>query len=79
MKIFIHHLGSSVTPDSLSAIFSTYGKVSGVKILDQPQGRTALVSMPEAPHAIKAISRLHGSYVNGMAMSVRPFSPLHSI
>lgn len=78
MKIYINHVGRRVTPDSLSAIFSTYGNVSSVSIIDEKDGRAAIIMMPEAAAAHRAITLLNGSYIDGMAISVRPYTALSS-
>lgn len=79
MHITINNLSSNVTADSLAAIFSTYGEVSSATIHDNElsagNGTTALVAMPDATAALRAIEQLNGCCVDGLVLLVKPVEP----
>ena len=74
MIIYVSNLGEKVTPDSLEALFATYGKVtSPILIRDEAAvgpARFALVEMMSSTEAVNAISKLHGSIINGCSLNV---------
>jgi RNA recognition motif-containing protein len=69
MIIYVSNLGEKVTPDSLEVLFATYGKVSSpILIRDEAAvgpRRFALVEMMSSTEAVHAISKLHGSIIDG--------------
>jgi hypothetical protein len=70
MKIAIQNVGRKVTADSLDAVFSTYGEVHAVALIDDANDgrRRAVVIMPDVDAASKAILRLNGHIVDGAAL-----------
>jgi hypothetical protein len=74
MNITIKNVSRKVTADSLAAIFSTYGQVtSTVFVSDEsvaPQNKSALITMPVASEATRAIEQLNGCFVDGQELLI---------
>jgi RNA recognition motif-containing protein len=73
MLLHISNIGNHVTTESLRAVFATYGKVDKIDFVKNSSGNsfhTAHIEMSDEKDAIKAISRLHGSIINGCGLSV---------
>lgn len=79
MNLLVSNLGDQITDESLMAVFSTYGSVSSsVVVREDITGRSqgfAYIEMPDANEAGAAIVRLHGSVLNGRAVSVEQANP----
>lgn len=74
MHIKIKNLSRKVTADSLAAIFSTYGKVTSTVFVSgeslSPGSKAALVTMPVASEATRAIEQLNGCFVDGQELLI---------
>jgi RNA recognition motif-containing protein len=72
-KLFVGNLPVSATDSSISALFSSHGKVESVElIIDRETGRPrgfGFVDMP-APDAIRAIQNLNGQDFEGRLLKV---------
>ena len=79
-KIYVGNLPFSATSESLSEIFSSFGKVDTSKIvMDRDSGRSkgfGFVEMPHADEAETAIGKLHGSDFGGRALTVNEARPM---
>ena len=70
MQITIQNIGRNVTVNSLDAVFSRYGEVHNVALIPYANDgrRRAVVTMPDADAASKAILRLNGHIVDGYTL-----------
>jgi RNA recognition motif-containing protein len=82
MKIYVGNMNFRTTEDSLQNLFSNYGEVSEVAIInDRETGRPrgfAFVTMAEDEAGKKAIEDLNGNEFEGRTLNVneaRPKSP----
>lgn len=79
MNIYVGNLPYSVNDDSLSALFSEYGKVSSVKvIMDQVTGRSkgfGFVDMEDETAGQAAIDALNGKEFEGRTIVVNKAKP----
>jgi RNA recognition motif-containing protein len=74
MKIIIKNIGWKVTADSLTAVFSRYGKVASSVIFtnDGPTSNrnTGYIYMPDNAEALHAVKQLNGCVVDGQELLV---------
>ncbi len=74
MDIYVSNLGEKITEESLGALFSTYGQVDFSKVffngLKEISFRYAFIKMPNRKEAQLAVTRLHGSIINGKVLKV---------
>jgi RNA recognition motif-containing protein len=79
MNLYVSNLGEKITDDSLRAIFATHGEVGSATIVkDNFSGYSrgfAFVEMPNDTEAALAITRLHGSVLDGRSVSVEEARP----
>lgn len=79
-KIYVGNLPFSITNESLSDMFSQYGKVDSSKIItDRETGRSkgfGFVEMSDSDAADAAISALHGKDHGGRNLTVNEARPM---
>jgi RNA recognition motif-containing protein len=79
MKIYVGNLSYSVTEEELGEIFSEYGEVASVNIIeDLETGRSkgfAFVEMPNQKEAEEAINRLNEKEIKGRNIKVNQARP----
>lgn len=79
MNIRIKNVSRNVTTDSLAAIFTTHGEVTSATIdsdkIIAGEPATAVVVMPDAAEAGKAVEQLNGCFVDGLAIEVETVQP----
>jgi RNA recognition motif-containing protein len=79
MNLYVSNLGEQITDESLRAIFATHGEVSTSKIIkDHKTGNPrgfGFVDMPNDTEAQNAISKIHGTIVDGCNISVKEARP----
>lgn len=71
MIISISNLGLQVTEESLRATFSAHGSVSRTQLVIDSRGKpdgSALLEMPDATEAVKAITHINGCIMDGKAI-----------
>lgn len=73
-KIYVGNLPFSTTNESLTSMFSQFGKVESSKIItDRDSGRSkgfGFVEMPNSQEAEMAITKLNGSDMEGRSLTV---------
>lgn len=79
MKIYVGNMSYDVTQDELNDLFSEFGEVSTVKIIDdrdtgRPKG-FAFVEMPKQAEAENAIKGLNEKEFKGRAIKVNQARP----
>ena len=79
MKIYVGNMNFRTTEDSLHALFSNYGEVSEVAIInDRETGRPrgfAFVTMADDDAGKKAIEDLNGNEFEGRTLNVNEAQP----
>jgi cold-inducible RNA-binding protein len=79
MNIYVGNLPFQLREEELSALFSTYGEVTSVKIMtDRETGRSrgfAFVEMTNDEEALLAIERLHESDLKQRTLVVNEAKP----
>ena len=79
MNIYVGNLAYSVTQEELQEAFSSFGRVTSVKIIiDRETGNPrgfAFVEMADNNEALKAIQGLNGMDIQGRAISVNEARP----
>ena len=79
MNIFVGNLAYSATEQALRQLFESYGAVDTVNIImDRYTGRSkgfGFVEMPESAAATAAIQGLHGTELDGRALTVNEAKP----
>ena len=79
MNIFIGNLAYSATEQALRQLFESYGAVEKIQIItDRDTGRSkgfGFVEMPETQAAQAAIEGLHGTELDGRALTVNAARP----
>jgi RNA recognition motif-containing protein len=73
-RLYVGNLAFQTTEDTLQAVFAECGEVTDVKLmLDRETGRSrgfASVTLAPSEAAQNALSRLHGSELDGRALRV---------
>jgi RNA recognition motif-containing protein len=73
-RLYVGNLAFQTTEDTLQAVFAECGEVTDVKLmLDRETGRSrgfAFVTLATSEAAQNALSRLHGSELDGRALRV---------
>lgn len=81
-KLYVGNLPYTVTEQILNDTFSKCGTVTSVKIItDRDTGRNkgfAFIEMGSDQEVIQAIQTLHGSQIEGRAMTVNEAKPVTS-
>lgn len=79
MKIVIQNIGTKVTLNSLSAIFSAYGDVQDLHFSTftkaTARNRTAHAVMHNEKEGARAVAGLNGCFVDGKVLFVRSVQP----
>lgn len=79
-KIYVGNLPFTATSESLSELFSQYGKVDSSKIItDRDTGRSkgfGFIEMSDSAAADQAIAQLHGSDHGGRNLTVNEARPM---
>jgi len=79
MKIYVGNMSYSTTGESLEALFSNYGQVEEVAIInDRETGRPrgfAFVTMPNDDEAREAIESINGTEFEGRSLTVNEARP----
>lgn len=79
MKIYVSNLSFNINDSDLEQLFTSYGDVISAKIImDRDTGRSrgfGFVEMLNKDEAIKAISKLNNSLVEGRALLVNEARP----
>ena len=79
-KIYVGNLPFSATNESLSELFTAYGKVDSSKIVtDRDTGRSkgfGFVEMSDGAEADAAIEKLNGSDYGGRSLTVNEARPM---
>jgi len=79
MKIYVGNMSYSTTGESLEALFSNFGEVEEVAIInDRETGRPrgfAFVTMPNDDEARKAIEEVNGTEFEGRSLTVNEARP----
>ena len=78
-QLYVGNLGNSVASFDLENLFSDYGTIVSARIKTNPAtGKctgSAVVEMGTDDEAEAAVAALHGSHLDGRAMTVRPSPP----
>jgi len=79
-KLYVGNLSYSVRDDSLFQQFASFGHVSSAKVMtDRDSGRSkgfGFVEMSSGAEAQAAIQGLHGTLIDGRALTVNVARPL---
>ena len=79
MKIYVGNMSYSTTEESLEALFSNFGQVEEVAIInDRETGRPrgfAFITMPNDDEARKAIEEINGTEFEGRSLTVNEARP----
>lgn len=78
MNLYVSNLGDQITDESLRAVFATHGTVTSSILSRESEnvtGNTAVIQMPDPAAAGMAMRRIHGSILNGMAVTVQESGP----
>jgi RNA recognition motif-containing protein len=79
VNIFIGNLAYSATEQALRQLFESYGAVEKIQIItDRDTGRSkgfGFVEMPDGAAATAAIEGLHGTELEGRALTVNEAKP----
>jgi RNA recognition motif-containing protein len=79
MNIYVGNLSFSVTDESLTTMFSEFGKVESAKvIMDRYSGKSkgfGFVEMPDNSEADQAIKALNGKQIDGRNIKVNQANP----
>jgi RNA recognition motif-containing protein len=79
MNIYVSHLNSSTTSESLQDLFATYGEVTSARIItDRETGRSrgfGFVEMSDDEAAKKAIDELNDTDFEGRTITVNEARP----
>ncbi|OLB93074.1 MAG: hypothetical protein AUH30_20975 [Candidatus Rokubacteria bacterium 13_1_40CM_68_15] len=73
VKLFVGGLAFATSSDRLREAFATIGTVASVRVVKDPAGQSrgfGFVEMETMEEAQHAISRLHGSDLDGRALKV---------
>ncbi len=79
MNIFVGNVNSMTTEQQLEHLFTPYGEVSSVKIINDPYTRRpkgfAFVEMPERSNAENAVAKLNHTSLHGQPLTVNEARP----
>jgi RNA recognition motif-containing protein len=82
MKIYVGNLPFSATQDEIQELFSQYGQVSDVTLInDRETGRPrgfGFVEMPDNAEANKALEALNGQDFGGRSLNINEAKPRES-
>ena len=82
MKIYVGNLPFSATQDEIQELFSQYGQVSDVTLInDRETGRPrgfGFVEMPDSAEANKALEALNGQDFGGRSLNINEAKPRES-
>jgi RNA recognition motif-containing protein len=77
--VYVGNLPTDAKADTLRNIFSRYGRVSSVRLVQNGVTRRArsygLIEMPERQAAAKAVKQLNGQYFRGLFLRVEHVRP----
>ena len=78
LQLYVGNLSYSLRDYQLKEIFSDFGEVSSVRIINHPQSRRSkgfgFVTF-ESPKSIKKALKMHGKELNGRSLVVRIANP----
>ena len=78
-QLYVGNLGNSVASFDLENLFADYGTIVSARVKTNPAtGKCSgcgVVVMGTDDQADAAVAALHGSHLDGRAMTVRPTSP----
>jgi len=79
-KLFVGNLSFQTTESDITTAFEAFGSIESVAIInDRETGRSkgfGFVVMAEEASADKAISQMHGSQLDGRALTVNEAKPM---
>ena len=78
LQLYVGNLSYSLRDYQLKEVFSEFGEVSSVRIINHPQSRRSkgfgFVTF-ESPKSIKKALKMHGKELNGRSLVVRIANP----
>ncbi len=81
IQLYVGNLSYSLRDHQLKKVFSEFGEVASVRIINHPQSRRSkgfgFVTF-ESPKSIKKALKMHGKELNGRSLVVRVANPRQS-